>query len=58
MEWAESHESRRILAESALNSMGFATFMVDSNWGRKKCKKDSKEFKKSILNGVLPQIEA
>jgi len=23
---------------SALNSMGLATFMVDSNWGRKKCK--------------------
>jgi len=27
------------------NSMGLATFMVDSNWGRRNCKK---EFKKSI----------
>ena len=26
--------------------------MVDSNWARKKCKKENKEFKKSILNGV------
>jgi hypothetical protein len=29
------------------NSMGIATFMVDSNWARKKCKKDS-NFKKEI----------
>jgi len=29
------------------NSIGLATFMVDSNWGRKKCKKDS-NFKKDI----------
>jgi len=28
-----------------LNSIGLATFMVDSNWGRRNCKK---EFKKSI----------
>ena len=32
---------------SALNSMGLATFMVDSNWGRRKCKKDS-NLKKDI----------
>ena len=32
---------------SALNNMGLATFMVDSNWGRKKCKKDS-NLKKDI----------
>ena len=30
-----------------INSMGIATFMVDSNWGRKKCKKDS-NLKKDI----------
>jgi dienelactone hydrolase len=30
------------------NSMGIATFMVDSNWARKKCKKENKEFKKAI----------
>jgi dienelactone hydrolase len=29
------------------NSIGFATFMVDSNWGRRKCKKT---FKKAIPN--------
>ena len=29
------------------NSMGLATFMVDSNWGRRKCKKT---FKKAIPN--------
>jgi len=29
------------------NSIGLATFMVDSNWARKKCKKDS-NFKKEI----------
>ena len=34
------HESAEFWL-SALNSMGFATFMVDSNWGRRKCKKDS-----------------
>jgi dienelactone hydrolase len=28
--------------------MGIATFMVDSNWARKKCKKENKEFKKAI----------
>ena len=32
---------------SALNSMGLATFMVDSNWPRRKCKKI---FKKAIPN--------
>ena len=32
---------------SALNSMGLATFMVDSNWPRRKCKKT---FKKAIPN--------
>ena len=32
---------------STLNNMGLATFMVDSNWGRKKCKKDS-NLKKDI----------
>jgi len=32
---------------STLNSMGLATFMVDSNWGRRKCKKDS-NLKKDI----------
>jgi len=32
---------------SVFNSMGLATFMVDSNWGRKKCKKDS-NLKKDI----------
>jgi len=32
---------------SALNSMGLATFMVDSNWARRKCKKDS-NLKKDI----------
>ena len=30
-----------------INSMGIATFMVDSNWARRKCKKDNK-FKKAI----------
>ena len=29
------------------NSMGIATFMVDSNWARKKCKKEN-NFKKAI----------
>ena len=32
---------------SVLNSMGLATFMVDSNWPRRKCKKT---FKKAIPN--------
>ena len=36
---------------NTFNSMGLATFMVDSNWGRKKCKKDS-NLKKQFL-GVL-----
>jgi len=40
------HESAEFWL-SALNSMGLATFMVDSNWGRKKCKKDS-NLKKDI----------
>ena len=39
------------------NSMGIATFMVDSNWARKKCKKKIKNLKKQ-LNGVLMYIEA
>jgi len=40
------HESAEFWL-SALNSMGLATFMVDSNWARKKCKKDS-NLKKDI----------
>jgi len=40
------HESAEFWL-SALNNMGLATFMVDSNWGRKKCKKDS-NLKKDI----------
>jgi len=32
---------------SVFNSMGLATFMVDSNWARRKCKKDN-NFKKAI----------
>jgi len=40
------HESAEFWL-SALNSMGLATFMVDSNWGRRKCKKDS-NLKKDI----------
>jgi len=32
---------------SSLNNMGLATFMVDSNWARRKCKKDS-NLKKDI----------
>ena len=42
------HESAEFWL-SALNSMGLATFMVDSNWGRKKCKKDSNLKKHNIL---------
>ena len=30
-----------------INSMGIATFMVDSNWARRKCKKDN-NIKKEI----------
>jgi dienelactone hydrolase len=33
---------------NTFNSIGLATFMVDSNWARKKCKKENKEFKKAI----------
>jgi len=40
------HESAEFWL-SALNNMGLATFMVDSNWARKKCKKDS-NLKKDI----------
>ena len=40
------HESAEFWL-SALNSMGLATFMVDSNWPRRKCKKT---FKKAIPN--------
>ena len=32
---------------NTFNSMGLATFMVDSNWARRNCKKDNK-FKKAI----------
>jgi dienelactone hydrolase len=32
---------------NVFNSMGLATFMVDSNWARRKCKKDN-NFKKAI----------
>ena len=32
---------------NTLNSIGIATFMVDSNWARRKCKKDN-NFKKAI----------
>ena len=32
---------------NTFNSMGLATFMVDSNWARRKCKKDN-NFKKAI----------
>ena len=39
------HESAEFWL-SALNSMGLATFMVDSNWARRNCKKELK-FKKS-----------
>jgi len=39
-----SHEERWL---SIFNSMGLATFMVDSNWPRRKCKKT---FKKAIPN--------
>jgi len=38
------HEERWL---SVFNSMGLATFMVDSNWPRRKCKKS---FKKAIPN--------
>ena len=38
------HEERWL---SIFNSMGLATFMVDSNWPRRKCKKT---FKKAIPN--------
>ena len=38
------HESAEFWL-SALNSMGLATFMVDSNWGRRNCKKI---FKKTV----------
>ena len=40
-----SHEERWL---SIFNSMGLATFMVDSNWPRRKCKKT---FKKAIQIG-------
>ena len=40
------HESAEFWL-SALSNMGLATFMVDSNWGRRKCKKDS-NLKKDI----------
>jgi len=33
--------------QNVFNSMGLATFMVDSNWARRKCKKDN-NFKKAI----------
>ena len=33
--------------QNIFNSMGLATFMVDSNWARRKCKKDN-NFKKAI----------
>ncbi len=32
---------------NTFNSMGLATFMVDSNWARRNCKKDNR-FKKAI----------
>ena len=44
MSGIDTHEEHWM---NVFNSIGIATFMVDSNWGRKKCKKDS-NLKKDI----------